>query len=167
MWTQLKDLFALDRTAQELEFRQMLPRALVVFISGIVLVRMADKRSFAKKSAFDVLLILILGSIMGRSITGSERLFPTIGACFFLILLHRLMSLFACRWPSFEKLVKGHTDMLVKDGQVLTKTLRVHHISDDDLAEQLRLKAMVTDIRNVSVASLERSGEISFIKKDG
>lgn len=167
MWSQLTDLFGLDRSAQELEFRQMLPRALVVFISGIVLVRIADKRSFAKKSAFDVLLILILGSIMGRSITGSERLFPTIGACFFLILLHRLMSLIACRWPVFEKLVKGHTDVLVKDGEVLTKTLRAHHISDDDLAEQLRLKAMISDTGNVSVARLERSGEISFIKKDG
>ncbi|MBN8421324.1 MAG: DUF421 domain-containing protein [Verrucomicrobia bacterium] len=167
MWTQLNDLFGLDRSAQELEFRQMLPRALVVFISGIVMVRMADKRSFAKKSAFDVLLILILGSIMGRSITGSERLFPTIGACFFLILLHRLMSLAACRWPVFEKMVKGHTDVLVRDGHVLTQTLRVHHISEEDLAEQLRLKTRLSDIKDVSIASLERSGEISFIKKDG
>lgn len=167
MWTQLNDLFGLDRSALELEFRQMLPRALVVFISGIVLVRIADKRSFAKKSAFDVLLILILGSIMGRSITGSERLFPTVCACFFLILLHRLMGLAACRWPAFEKMVKGHTDVLVRDGQILGQTLRAHHISDDDLAEQLRLKAMASDIRCISIASLERSGEISFIKKGG
>lgn len=167
MWTHLSDLFGLDRSAQELEFRQMVLRTLVVFISGIVLVRIADKRSFAKKSAFDVLLILILGSIMGRSITGSERLFPTIGACFVLILLHRLMSLLACRWPSFEKLVKGHTDVLVKDGRVQESTLRAHHISEDDLAEQLRLKAMMSGITNVRLACLERSGEISFIKQDG
>lgn len=167
MWNQFVDLFGLDRSAQELEFRQMLPRALVVFISGIVMVRVADKRAFAKKSAFDVLLILILGSIMGRSITGSERLFPTVGACFFLILLHRLMSLLACHWPAFETLVKGHTAVLVKDGEVLTKTLTAHHVSADDFAEQLHLKAMVSDAGDVSRAILERSGEISFIKKKG
>ncbi len=164
MWTDLNDLFGLDHPAQELEFRQMIPRALVVFISGIVLVRLADKRSFAKKSAFDVLLILILGSIMGRSITGSERLFPTIGACFFLILLHRLMGSLACRWPTFENWVKGHADVLVRDGQVQQQTLRRHHISDEDLAEQLRLKAMAEDTQRVRLACLERSGEISFIK---
>lgn len=166
MWTDLNDLLGLDRSVQELEFRQIILRAFVVFISGIVLVRIADKRSFAQKSAFDVLLILILGSVMGRSITGSERLFPTIGACFFLVILHRLMGLGACLWPRFEKLVKGHTDVLVKDGQVQKKTLRAHHISGEDLAEQLRLKAMMADTGQVRLACLERSGEISFIKKN-
>lgn len=163
MWTDFTDFFGLERSAQTLEFRQMLPRALVVFITGIALVRLADKRSFAKMSSFDVLLILILGSIMGRSITGSERLFPTIGACFFLIFLHRLMGSLACRWPAFEQWVKGHTDLLVMDGKMQDQTLRAHHISQEDFAEQLRLKGMMTDARNVRLAYLERSGEISFI----
>lgn len=167
LWSSLNDLFGLDKPAQELEFRQMILRAFVVFVSGIVLVRIADKRSFAKKSSFDVLLILILGSIMGRSITGSERLFPTIGACFFLILLHRLMGSLACRWHWLEKLVKGHTDVLVREGQVQEKTLRAHHISEEDLVEQLRLKAMEPDPAQIRLACLERSGEISFIKKSG
>jgi uncharacterized membrane protein YcaP (DUF421 family) len=166
MWTDFNDLLGLDRTAEELEFRQMILRALVVFISGIVLVRIADKRSFAKKSSFDVLLILILGSIMGRSITGSERLFPTIGACFFLILMHRLMGSLACRWPLFEKWVKGHTDVLVREGAMQEETLRRHHISKDDFSEQLRLEAKMEEPAKVKLACLERSGEISFITKD-
>jgi uncharacterized membrane protein YcaP (DUF421 family) len=166
MWSDISDLLGLDRSAETLEFRQMVPRALIVFISGIVLVRFADKRSFAKKSAFDVLLILILGSIMGRTITGSERLFPTIGTCFFLILLHRLMGSFACRWPWFEKWVKGHTDVLVHEGEMKKDTLRRHHISDEDFAEELRLKARMTESHSIKHACLERSGEISFIKKD-
>ncbi|WP_395744802.1 DUF421 domain-containing protein [Prosthecobacter sp.] len=165
MWPLFTDLFGLDRTAETLEFHQMIARAVVVFISGIVLVRIADKRSFAKKSAFDVLLILILGSIMGRSITGTERLFPTVGACFFLILLHRLMGSLACRWPRLETWVKGHTDVLAEDGRLHEQTLRRHHISGDDFAEQLRLKAMTSELPDIRLACLERSGEISFIKR--
>ncbi|MDB6007620.1 MAG: hypothetical protein JWR15_4607 [Prosthecobacter sp.] len=165
-WHQITDWFGLDRTAETLEFRQMLLRALAVFISGIALVRIADKRSFAKKSAFDVLLILILGSVMGRAINGSERLFPTIGTCFFLILLHRLMGSLACRWPKFEGWVKGHTQVLVREGQVQDGKLSAHHISAEDFAEQLRLKAQTTEPGDIKLASLERSGEISFIKQD-
>lgn len=166
MWTAFSDFFGLDRSAETLEFRQVLARALMVFITGLVLVRIADKRSFAKKSSFDVLLILILGSIMGRSITGSERLFSTIGACFFLIFLHRILGSVACRFPRFEKWVKGHTDLLVREGHVEEKTLRAHHISEADLEEQLRLQAMTTDTKKIRLAYLERSGEISFIKKE-
>jgi uncharacterized membrane protein YcaP (DUF421 family) len=40
-----------------------------------------------------------------------------------------------------------------------------NHISEHDLQEDLRLDAQLEDISNIRVARVERSGDISFIKK--
>ncbi|WP_395739335.1 YetF domain-containing protein [Prosthecobacter sp.] len=52
------------------------------------------------------------------------------------------------------------------DEVVREATLRRHHVSEDDLSKQLRLKAKMTEPNQVKLACLERSGEISFIPKD-
>ncbi len=162
----LSDLLGLGRQAQELGFLQMCCRGVVVFFSGLLLVRFAEKRFFAKKNAFDVLLALMLGSTLGRAINGSERLFETIGVCFLLVLLHRLVSMAARRFPVLETVVKGHTNVLVEDGRLNQAALDHHDVTKCDLEEEMRLMANIDDLGRVSLACLERSGEISIVKKE-
>jgi uncharacterized membrane protein YcaP (DUF421 family) len=155
----------LDHEAVGLPWLQTALRTVVILITGIVLVRIADKRFFAKKTAFDILLVFVLGSLLGRAINGSEPLLHTIGSSLLLVLLHRALGAAACRWPCMECWIKGHTNVLVKDGKLDGDRLRAHHLSLDDLQEQLRLRGGLNDLSEVSLASLERSGEISVIKK--
>ncbi|MBO0696645.1 MAG: hypothetical protein J2P56_11180 [Verrucomicrobia bacterium] len=42
--------------------------------------------------------------------------------------------------------------------------MRLNHISEHDLQEDLRLDAATEDLSNIKIARLERSGDISFIK---
>ncbi len=156
------EALGLDRAAADLAFWQVALRAVVVFASGAVIVRVADKRFFAKKSAFDVLMIFIVGSILGRAINGSEKLFSTIGACFLLVGMHRLLGTLACRWPRFECLIKGHANLIVRDGRPFDETLLAHHLSRADVMEDLRLKTSASELAEVDEARLERSGDISF-----
>jgi uncharacterized membrane protein YcaP (DUF421 family) len=44
--------------------------------------------------------------------------------------------------------------------------MRHNHISEHDLEEDLRLEAQTEDLSRIRVARIERSGDISFIKKD-
>jgi len=44
--------------------------------------------------------------------------------------------------------------------------MRRNHISKHDLEEDLRLDAELEDASEVKVARVERSGDISFIKKE-
>ena len=150
--------------AQHLTIGQVLLRALVIFFSALVIVRLADKRFFGKKTAFDILLGLILASMMARAINGSEQLGPTIAAGFFLMLLHRTLAYMACKWPTFGGWIKGHTQTLIEDGEVKRETLRKHHIGEDDLLEELRLNG-IQEPQEAKLARLERSGEVSVIKQ--
>lgn len=160
----LVDALGLDRESMDLTFQQVCLRGVVIFISGLMLVRVADKRFFAKKTAFDVLLVFLLGSMLGRAVNGPEPLFATIGAAFGIILLHRWIGWAALRSRAFGNVVKGHTAILVKDGLVDSKALAAHRLSLADLQEEVRLQANVDDLSEVAFAYLERNGEISIVK---
>jgi uncharacterized membrane protein YcaP (DUF421 family) len=160
----LYSAFGVGAEAQHLTIAQVALRAVVIFAAALWIVRVADKRFFAKKTAFDLILGLILASMMARAINGSEQLGPTIVAGFVLALLHRGLGELACIWPTFGGWIKGHSQTLVSNGQVDEAELRKHHISRDDLDEELRLNGVETP-DEVKIARLERSGEISAIKK--
>jgi uncharacterized membrane protein YcaP (DUF421 family) len=128
--------------------------------------RVADKRFFGKKTAFDIILGFILASMMARAINGSEQLLPTIGAGFLLVFLHRFLAWLGCRSPFFAGLIKGHSQTLIENGKVDRERLREHHIGEDDLLEELRLNG-IEQPDEAKLARLERSGEVSVVKKQG
>ena len=88
--------------AQKLTVLQVVLRAIVIFFATLAVVRTANKRFFAKRTAFDIILALMLGSMMARAINGSERLIPTIVGGFVLALLHRGLGWIACAWPQIR-----------------------------------------------------------------
>jgi uncharacterized membrane protein YcaP (DUF421 family) len=152
--------------AKELTFNQVIVRGIVVFFATLLIARIADKRFFAKKTAFDVILGLILASMLARAINGTEPLFATIATGFVLAGLHRLLARIAFYSPVFGKWIKGTSDVLVQDGEPLRQNMKRNDISDDDLREELRLEGQVREPREVKLATLERSGEISVIGKE-
>lgn len=165
MLDSLHDLLGEGLQSTQLSCGQVILRAIVIFFAALAIVRVANKRFFAKKTAFDFILGLILASMMARAINGTERLGPTIAAGFVLAMLHRGLGWLACRWPALGGWVKGSSQTLVEDGQVDRETMRQHHIGEDDLAEELRLQG-VQAAEEVRLARLERSGEISVIRRE-
>src|SRR5262249_61726067 len=90
----------------------------------------------------------------------------TIGCAVFLMLVHRFFALIAFRSHAFGKLIKGSEVKLVTDGQIDWKAMKRHLVSKHDLEEDLRLSAETDDISKIHAARLERSGDVSFIKKE-
>ena len=88
----LYSAFGVGEQAQHLTVFQVLLRAILLFFVALCIVRVADKRFFAKKTAFDVVLGLILASMLARAINGSEQLGPTIVAGFALAALPVITS---------------------------------------------------------------------------
>jgi uncharacterized membrane protein YcaP (DUF421 family) len=160
----LYSAFGVGMEPRHLRVSQVCLRAILIFFAALCIVRIADKRFFAKKTAFDVILGFILGSMLARAIDGAEPLIPTITAGFGLALLHRFLGFLACRFPKLGGIIKGHSQILIEEGRVNHQTLVKHHIGEDDLLEELRLNG-VGKPSEAKLAHLERSGEVSVIKK--
>jgi uncharacterized membrane protein YcaP (DUF421 family) len=143
----------------------MSARTLVVFIFGVVLVRVADRRFLGRYAGFDVLLGVVLGSVLSRGINGQAAFFPTLVASAVLVLLHRLLGSLACHSDAFSRLVKGQARVLVKDGRRDRAEMRRCRLSEDDLEEDLRLNGNVPNVEDVLEARLERNGHMSVVPK--
>jgi uncharacterized membrane protein YcaP (DUF421 family) len=155
-----------DGQAKELTLLQISIRGLIIFIAGLTMVRVGDRRSLSQKTAFDAIFIVLLGSMLSRAINGAAPFFPTIGAGVILVFIHRGFAFVAFRSHWFGKVIKGVDETLVRNGEIIWKTMAQCLVSKHDLEEDLRLDAKTEDISEIRVARLERSGDISFIKKE-
>jgi uncharacterized membrane protein YcaP (DUF421 family) len=160
----LHTLLGIGTEPRDLTFLQVSIRGIIVFIATLIMVRLGSKRSLAEKTAFDAVFVVIIGSMLARAINGSEAFFPTLGAGFVLVFLHRLFGMAAYYSHAFGILVKGKPAVLVQDGMLEHKNMLQEHISQHDLEEDMRLNAETDDLSRIQVARLERSGDISFIK---
>jgi uncharacterized membrane protein YcaP (DUF421 family) len=148
---------------KDLTFLHISLRGIIVFCATLLMVRLSSKRSLAEKTAFDAVLIVIIASVLARAINGSAAFFPTIGAGFVLVILHRLLGSAAYFSHGFGILIKGKPVLLVQDGALQHKKMRVNQISEHDLQEDMRLNAKIEDFSKIKTARLERSGDISFV----
>jgi uncharacterized membrane protein YcaP (DUF421 family) len=65
----------------------------------------------------------------------------------------------------FGILIKGRPEIIVENGDLIPSTMLRNNISTHDLQEDLRLDAQLDELSKIRVARVERSGDISFIKK--
>jgi uncharacterized membrane protein YcaP (DUF421 family) len=162
----LQTLLGISTEPKELTFLQVSVRGVIVFIATLVMVRLSSKRSLAEKTAFDAVLVVIIGSMLSRAINGSAAFLPTLGSGFVLVLLHRLFGITAYYSHFFGILLKGKPAVLVQNGRLQRKNMLWNHISEHDLQEDMRLEAKTEDLSKIKTARVERSGDISFIKAE-
>lgn len=155
-----------DGHATQLTLLQISLRGLIIFVVGLVMVRIGDRRSLSEKTAFDAIFIVLLGSMLSRTINGTAPFLTTIAASVVLVLIHRGCAYGACRSHAFGKLLKGRDILLVRNGQLDRQALRGNLVSEHDFEEDLRLQAKTEDVSQIRMARLERSGDISFIKNE-
>ncbi len=152
-------------TGTELTPLQMGIRAFIIFILALVLIRLAGIRAFGMKSAFDNIIILLLGAVLSRAVVGASPFFSILVACLVIVSMHRIFAFLSLYSDTFGKLIKGDKMLLFKDGKEIKKNMRKSLISSKDLAEGIRMTGHVETPDDVEVAYLERNGHISVITK--
>ena len=160
----MQTVFGGDYPKDELELHQIVARAIVVYLVGVLIVRLGKSRTLARTTTLDVILAFILGSLLSRGITGHASLSGTSVACAALVACHWALTAAACRSHILGDILKGHSRQVVKDGQMLLDAMYRSNISYHDLYEQMRL-AGIGELSEVAQAYKERNGEISFIKR--
>ncbi|MEX1018099.1 MAG: YetF domain-containing protein [Litorilinea sp.] len=166
LWNLIEAGLGLTFDSHELYFWQMALRTVVVYVAAVFLIRISEKRFLSKNTVFDVILGIVFGSIISRAITGQSAFFPTLGAAVVVVLMHWLFAVIGFHYDSFGVLIKGNAHVLVKDGEIQWDAMQHSHIGERDLMSALRRQGSVTSVEEVQEARLERSGEISVIKKD-
>src|SRR5215212_3909515 len=160
----LDEILGLSLKSEQLGFGRMAARAAVMYVALIVLVRFAKKRFLGQATAFDYILVVLIGAVAGRAMTGGAPYFASLFGLFVLVAMHWVFSAASKRSPAFSSLIKGHATTIIKEGKLDVRQMAKAHMSSDDLEEDLREKG-VKGPSEVKEARLERSGKLSVIKK--
>jgi uncharacterized membrane protein YcaP (DUF421 family) len=150
--------------AEELTTLQVCLRAIVVFLVLIAYVRVGKKRFLGQATVFDAVLVIVIGSVASRAISGTAPFVASLVAALTLIVTHWVLSYLTVGSPTLSYLTKGHDTVVVREGRVDLRALKSAHMSVDDLAEDLRQKG-VANASDVKEARLERNGKLSVIRK--
>ncbi|HEX2130560.1 MAG TPA: YetF domain-containing protein [Actinophytocola sp.] len=129
----------------------------------LVLVRIGGQRGLTTMSAADVACVGALGAVVGRTtLLAVPTLATGVIALVVLFGVRHLLSALDQR-PRWRRLFARRPVVLVRDGVLYSESLRRARISEDDLRLRLRL-AGITDRRQVGLAILERTGQISVLR---
>ena len=151
---------------KDLTFLQISIRGIIVFLATLIMIRFGNKRSLARKTGFDAVLMVILASVLSRAINGSAAFFATLGGGVIIVLVHRLFALIAYHSHAFGCLIKGRPELIIDNGDLVLSAMQRNHISKHDVEEDMRLEARTEDLKDIRKGYVERSGDISFIKHD-
>jgi uncharacterized membrane protein YcaP (DUF421 family) len=155
----LLDVFGVTN---HIEWWQELPRAFVVFIFGLLLLRISGRRTFARWSALDIIVSIVMGSSLSRALTGSAPLGGTLLAMILVASLHWVLARAASRSRRLAHLVEGQAAILGQSGEVFPHEMRRYNISETDMQEALR-KEGVSDAGKTRQVTLEPSGTITVL----
>ncbi len=141
-------------------------RAVVVYVVLLAMIRLSGKRTMGQFTAFDMLLIVLLGNavqnaLLGKdtSMTGGLLLAAT------LISLNWLVGFATSRSKTAERILEGAPVLLARNGTVYRDVLRRELVSRDDFTKAMR-EAGCSDISRVRLALLETNGQITIMTKD-
>jgi uncharacterized membrane protein YcaP (DUF421 family) len=154
----------IGKQGENVSLWQMTIRGILVFLYGLVLVRLAGPRAFSKLTTFDIVLAVLIGSNLSRAFTGNAPLFPTLAATTAIVVVHWALAYLSYNSKLMAWLVKGNVAQLVRNGQIDWKVMRKYGLSEGDLEEAARSKGLY-ELKQVETAYLERNGGISVIRR--
>ena len=158
----IKDLFG---SGEHLTALQMSVRAFIMFFITLALIRFAGMRIFGKRTAFDNILVIMLGAILARGVVGASPFFSTVAAAAVMVVIHRILAWLAIDHSWVGMIVKGYRRSLYKNGEFNLRNMEITAISKDDLLEGVRLQINSNTLNNVEEVYMEKNGQLSVVEK--
>ena len=153
-------------TGSDLSTLQMAVRAFAMFFIAVILIRVAGMRSFGGKTAFDNIVVIMLGAILSRAVVGVSPFIPTVVAAVTICITHKILAMLAARFHFISNLLKGESIMLYKDGMLNKEKMTACDLSSGDLEEGIRLSGNIASVDDAKEVRMERSGQISVVRKE-
>lgn len=158
-------LYTLFGSGERLDALQMGCRAVIMFFITLIIIRISGMRSFGRKSAFDSIIVIMLGAILSRTVVGASEFLPTITAGSVFAIIHRILGWLSVKHDIVGKIIKGNSICLYEKGEFINKNLAKSIISKKDIMEEIHGQLNENSLDNISHVFMERSGKISIIKK--
>ena len=139
-------------------------RAAVVYLFLLVLFRIAGKRTLAQMSAFDVILLLVIGEATQQSLLGEDfSLVNSLLVISTFIGMDILLSWVKHRWKRAERVLDEAPLVIVVNGKPLRERMDMERIDDAEILHAAREMHGLERMEQIKDAVLENGGGITII----
>ncbi|ATW03665.1 hypothetical protein CHN51_09040 [Sphingorhabdus sp. YGSMI21] len=137
--------------------------AAAMYVTVILLTRLAGVRSFSKMSGFDFAVTVAIGSVLGSVILSKNPpITHGIAALVFLFGLQIGMAILRSRFPRLQLLADNKPRLIMIGGEIQHDQLRKAKMTEDDLWGKLR-EANAINFSQVLVVIAETTGDVSVL----
>ena len=146
---------------------EVVVRAFVVYLFLILVMRALGKRELTGMTAFDLVLLIVMGDLVQQGITQEDMsltgAFLAVGT---IAVLLAGMSYLQYRWPRLRTVTEGSPVIVVRDGEPDLDRIHMERLTLEDVADAARERG-IGDLAEVGFGVLEADGKFSFVKKQG
>ena len=141
-------------------------RAAIVFLLLGLVIRLTGKREIAQLSAFDLILLVTMGDLIGQTVLQEDYSLTagTLAVSTFAV-LSLLTAWLLYHFPRTRPLLAGTPKVIIRDGKVVEGVAKDELVDVADLHEAAR-ESGIRDLQEVELAVLETDGSFSFFKRD-
>ena len=141
-------------------------RTVVVYLTVLLLLRVAGKRELGQMSVIDFVVILVIANAVQNSMNGGDNsLVGGLVAAATLVAMNVLLDRVGRRLPLVNRFFREEPTLLMQDGTVIVKNMEREHIERDEI-EMAAREHGVPDLAGVDMAILEPDGSISIIPRE-
>ena len=146
---------------------EILLRTFVVYMTVLVLLRLAGKRELGQMTPFDLVVILVIANAVQNAMTGGDNsLIGGILAASTLTVVNIAVGRWGSHVPFFRRLVASEPRLLLRDGKPIPGAMSTERIDIEEL-EMAAREHGIADLKDVTAAVLEEDGSISIIPREG
>jgi len=133
------------------------------FLTVVLILRLAGKRTLAKLNAFDLVVTVALGSTLATILLNSDVSWTegAVGLAV-LALAQSLVAWATRRRPGLRRVVTARPTMLLRDGCVLPEALRNERVTVAEVRQAVRSSGS-GDLSAIAAVVLESDGSLSVI----
>lgn len=140
-------------------------RTLILYIVVLVMIRVMGKRQISDLQTSELVVTLLISNI--AVIPMQDTSLPLLSGVVPILLLvgcEVILSWIMLKNSAFRSLVCGKPQIIISNGTLNQKKMKLLRISTEDLMEQLR-QAGVFTLGDVKYAIIETNGKLSVLKK--
>ncbi|MCY9108458.1 DUF421 domain-containing protein [Bacillus atrophaeus] len=135
-------------------------KSAVMIVVGIILLRIAGRKSISQLSVTQTVIMISIGSIIIQPFI-AHNLWETILAASVFIFALLVMEILQIKTDFFEKLLSGKTITIVENRNINQKNLKKMRLTEAQLKMRLRQEGF-GQIKDFKEVSLEPNGQIGY-----
>ncbi|MEC2746110.1 DUF421 domain-containing protein [Bacillus cereus] len=138
--------------------------AFILILSGILLLRIAGRKSISQMTLAQTVVMISIGTIIVQPIVEKSVLKAIVSATIFVISVI-LLEYLQLKSNAFEKFITGKSKMVIENGSLNVSALKKMRLTVDQLEMRLRNQG-ISKIEDVKTATLEPNGQLGYELKE-